>query len=117
MISGSGWAWASVRAGNSLSYRRGRGQGEDLVVVLLLDGIYGSKVIILEEDTDVVEVGVGVWEIDKRGDEGDKRVDRWVVRGVFRAVVRGMSLSKLGKSEWLVFWGAIPSPPVSFNFL
>ena len=47
--------------------------------------IYGSKMIILEEDTDVeVGVGVGVWETSTRGGGRGKRVDRWVVRGVFR---------------------------------
>ena len=46
--------------GNSLSYRRGRGQGGDLVSGFTFWWyIYGSKVVILEEDTDV-EVGVGV---------------------------------------------------------
>ena len=30
--------------------------------------LYGSKVVILEEDTDVeVGIGVGVWELCKRG--------------------------------------------------
>ena len=43
--------------------------------VLLFVGIYGSKVVIIEEDTDV-EVGVGVREKSTRG-EG---VDRWAVR-------------------------------------
>ena len=62
MISGSGWAWA--RGGDSLSCRRGRGQCRELVssftlVLLFEDIVYGSKVVILEEDTDV-EVGIGV---------------------------------------------------------
>ena len=60
-------------------------------MVLLLRGIYGSKVVILEEDTDVGGgIGVGVREIGTRG-EG---IDRCAVRGVFRARVRGVSLSK-----------------------
>ena len=49
-------------------------------------------VVITGEDT---EVGVGVRETGKRG----KGVDRWVVRGVFRVEVRGISLLKPGKSE------------------
>ena len=49
--------------------------------------VCGSKVVILEEDKDV---GVGVRKTGTRG-EG---VDRWMVRGVYRAEVRGVSLSK-----------------------
>ena len=61
VISGSGWAWAWVRGGeNSLSYRRGRGRDGELVSGFTFWWyIYGSKVVILEEDTDV-EVGIGV---------------------------------------------------------
>ena len=44
MISGSGWAWAWMRGGNSLSYRRGRDQSGELMC--------GSKVVVLKEDTD-----------------------------------------------------------------
>ena len=45
MISCSVWAWAWVRGGNSLSYRRGRDQSGELMC--------GSKVVVLKEDTDV----------------------------------------------------------------
>ena len=62
-------------------------------MVLLFVGIYRSKMVIIEEDTDV-KGGVGVKETGTR-DEG---VDMWVVREVFRAEVRGVSLSKPGKS-------------------
>ena len=62
-------------------------------MVLLFGDIYGSKVVILEEDTDVEEE-VGVRKTGIRG-EG---VDRWAVGEVFRAVVKGVSFSKPGKS-------------------
>ena len=57
MISGSGWAWAWVRGGgggggNSLSYRRGRGQSGELMCGFILSW-YGSKVVLLEQETDV----------------------------------------------------------------
>ena len=54
-------------------------------MVLHFGGIYGSKVVITEE-----EGGVGVRKTSTRG-EG---IDRWVVRRIFR----GLSLSKPGKS-------------------
>ena len=71
-------------------------------MVLLFVGIYHS-VVIIEEDTDV-KGGVGVRETGTR-DEG---VDMWVVRGVFRAEVRGVSLSKPGKSGGINFLRSIP---------
>ena len=36
-------------------------------MILLFEDIYGSKVVIMEEDTDI-EVGVGVRETDMRGE-------------------------------------------------
>ena len=62
-------------------------------MVLLFGSVYGSKVVIMEEDTDV-EVGVGVRETSIRG----KGVDGWAVRRFFRAEVKGVSLLKPGKS-------------------
>ena len=55
--------------------------------------------VIMEKDTDV-EVGfaVVIWETGKGRSGGDEGVDRLMVRRVFRLVVRGVSLSKLGKS-------------------
>ena len=49
-------------------------------MVLSFRGIYGSKVVIIEEDTDVegeVGVSVGVWKTGiTRGAGGDEGVDR-----------------------------------------
>ena len=49
----------------------------------------------------------------KRGGGG---IDRLVVRGVFRAVVRGVSLSKSGKPGGLIFCCAFPSGVVNYKF-
>ena len=57
-------------------------------MVLLFEGIYGSKVVIIEEDIVYVEGRVGVRETGTRSGRS-KGVDRWAVRGVF--------LSKAGK--------------------
>ena len=73
-------------------------------MVLLLLSIYGSKVILIEEDIDVEGgIDVDVKESGTREGERDKRIDRWAVRRVFRAEVRVVSLSKPGKLGELIF--------------
>ena len=63
-------------------------------MVLSFGSIHGSKVVIIE-DMDVGLVGFGV---SVRGGGGrHEGVNRWVVREVFRAEVRDMSLSKSWK--------------------
>ena len=62
-------------------------------MVLLFGGIYASKVVIIEEDTDV-EGGVDVKETSTRGEGADK----WAFREFFRDKVIGIFLSKSGKS-------------------
>ena len=53
-----------------------------------------SNEVIMEEDIDVdVGVDVSVNETDTTGGEGDNGVDSWAVRGIIRAVVRGVYLS------------------------
>ena len=68
-----------------------------------------KRVIIIEE------IGVGVREGD-RTDGRHERVARWVVKGVFRAEVGGVSLSKSGNSGWLIFLRCIPNASVNFKF-
>ena len=72
-------------------------------MVLLFGGIYGSKIVIIEEDA-VVERGVdvGVRETITRESGRSEGVDRLAVRGAFRIVVGSMSLSKLGMSRGLI---------------
>ena len=56
-------------------------------MVLCFGGIYGCKVVRIEEDTDVeVGVDVGVSETDTREGGRNDGVDRWAVKGVFRAM-------------------------------
>ena len=59
------------RRRDSLSDRIGRDQGRELVSSFTFGRyIYGSKVVILEENTDVqVGNGLGVWETDITGCE------------------------------------------------
>ena len=80
MISGSGWMWARVRGGDSLElWKRER------LEVLSFGGIYGSKVVIIVG-------GIGVREAGRRGGKNEG-VDRWAVKEISRAKVRGVSLS------------------------
>ena len=55
-------------------------------MVLCFMGIYGCKVVILEEDTDV-EVGLGVSQTGTREGGRNYGFNRWAVKGVFGAVV------------------------------
>ena len=61
-------------------------------MVLSLGGIYGSKVVIIVEEN----VDVGVRETNGR----DKGVNRWMVREVFRAEVRGVKAREVGGDEF-----------------
>ena len=92
-----------VRGGDSLSYRRERGQSRGLVSGFKFCRLYGSKVVIIEEDADV-EGGVGVGETVARGGRRENGIDRWVVRVVFRANVGDLSLSKPRKSRDMNFF-------------
>ena len=64
-------------------------------MVLVVGDIHSSKAVIVEEDIDVEgRVGVGASETGTRGGGRNDGVDRRAVRRVFRAKVRGVSLSK-----------------------
>ena len=65
-------------------------------MVLDFGGIYGSKVVIIEKDTDLERgVGVVVREIGRRGDGRSKGFDRWAVRRVFIAGAGRCFLAKV----------------------
>ena len=98
LISGNGWSWARVRGvGDSLGYGGGRGQSTGLVSA--------CKVVII---VGVVGVGVGVREAGARGGGRHEGVDKWAVKGVFRAEVRDVFLLKPGMSGEINFLRCTP---------
>ena len=83
-----------MRRGGDSGYRRGSGQSRWLGIGFKFWGIYGSKVVTIVERL----IGVSVRETETRGG-----VRHEGVRGVFKAVVGAVSLSKPGKSGRLIF--------------
>ena len=70
-------------------------------MALLFGDLFGSKVVIIEKDANIV--GEVVKETGTIGGGGEEGVDKWAVREVFKAVMRGVSLSKPGKSGGWIF--------------
>ena len=62
--------------------------------------VYGSKVVIIKENTDLEGRVVLVLEKQVQEVVEEGRLDKWVVQGVFRIEVEGTTLSKPRKS-----WG------------